>query len=572
MKYTGVPVSQGVAIGQVFIYEPTIPEVSENFISPADIDTAIAQYHELLNKARAELVDIQLYLKEKDPDKAMIFEAHVEMLLDTVMIEEIIDSIKSEYFSPEWAIQIVYDKYINMFSETGDELIMERVADMHDLRIRKHRIWFGVSTQNLSALSKPVVIVAHDLLPSDTATLDRKNVLGIVTEIGGSTSHTAIIARGYGIPAVLGIPNILEFLKNDETVIVDALEGTLITQPCTEQLELYAQMREKFFMHKKELMKFIDVKPVTPDGIYIDVHLNIASAESDELSDSKFTDGVGLFRTEFLYMTGTTLPTEEEQYTQYKKVAEEFGDRPVILRTLDIGGDKQVDTLNLPKEDNPFLGLRALRLCLENTSLFKTQLRAAFRAGLHGNIWIMLPMVGSLDDVRAAKAIINDVKESLTNENISFEPTLKIGIMIEIPSIALISDLVVKEVDFASIGTNDLCQYLTAVDRLNPAVSDYYQSYHPAMFRVIQQVIEAFNCAGKPISICGEMGGDPLAAAVLIGLGIRKLSMNSSCIPGIKKLITELSIEKAQDIAKKALTCATANELEGFLEGMNISP
>lgn len=562
MEYKGNPICQGVAIGEIYRYSSFIPEVEKSNIAPEEAGIALRQYLDLKDKAERELVDIQ----EKHPDKADIFEAHVEMLSDTAMNEEIQDHITNSYLSPDWAIQKTYDKYIRLLGKAKDPLIQERAADLQDIRRRLHRIWFGVKEKNLSALEKPVIVAANDLMPSDTVTMDRTKVLAIVTEIGGSTSHSAIIARSYQIPAVLGIPGIMAELKDGELVIVDAINGLLFTDVTEEQQQLYAKKREEYLVQAAELSKYQDIEPITKDGVRIDIHLNIGSASPEELAGSKYTDGVGLFRTEFMYMTGKRLPSEKEQYLEYRKAALEFGERPLILRTLDIGGDKQLDGLQLPKEDNPFLGLRALRLCFARLPVFKTQLRAALRAACHGNLEIMLPMVGSIDDIRNAKAIIEEAKSELKNEGIPYNPDVKVGIMIEIPAIALMAEDVVKEVDFASLGTNDLCQYLTAVDRLNPYVEKYYQSYHPAMFRIIGQVAAAFRAADKPLGVCGELGGSPYAAAVLIGLGIRKLSMGNAAVAGIKKMITGLTISKAEELAQKAISFSTAAEVEGFLK------
>ncbi|MCL2400771.1 MAG: phosphoenolpyruvate--protein phosphotransferase [Defluviitaleaceae bacterium] len=563
MKYKGNPVSPGIAVGEVYRYTVFSPDIKAKTISLGEAEVALHQYLDIKEKAKREL----LAIKEKYPDKADIFAAHIEMLSDIAMNEEIQERITEGLLSPEWAIQKTYDKFIRLLSKVKDPVMQERVADLQDIRRRLYRIWFGVKETNLSDLShfkRPVVIVAHDLFPSDTATLDRPNVAAIVTEIGGSTSHSAIIARSYEIPAVLGVADIMANLKDDETIIVDALEGILLTRPTEEDQRVYSKKRKEYLVYAKDLKKFQGVEPVTKDGVRIDIHLNIGSAAPEELEGSKYTDGVGLFRTEFMYMSGTHLPSEEEQFKEYRKAALEFGERPLILRTLDIGGDKQLESMELPKEDNPFLGLRALRLCFANLPLFKTQLRAALRAACYGNLWIMLPMVGSIDDIRNAKAIIEEVKNELKQENIQYNDDVKIGIMIEIPAIALMAEVAAQEVDFASIGTNDLCQYLTAVDRLNPSVSSYYQSYHPAMFRIIGQVVSAFNTAGKPIGVCGEMGGDPHAAAILIGLGMRKLSMGISAVAGIKKLITGLTISQAEELAKKAVSLSTAEEVENL--------
>ena len=566
MKYTGNPVSYGIACGEAYLYEPFKPQIEEVTIQQCQTEDCCKRYLKIKEQAKLELEAICAALATDDPEKAKIFNAHIDILFDEAIDEDIMETINCDLLSPEVAIQTVYDKYIRMLSKAKDPLIQERAADLKDVRSRLLRIWFGVPEKNLASLDRPVIVVAHDLFPSDTATLDRKNVLAIVTEIGGPTSHSAIIAKSYEIPALLGVPDIMSQLKEGETIIVDAIKGDLFTQPDQEQLALYGKKREEYLAKMAEIKKFKYVQPVTRDGVRIEVELNIGSASHAELAGADCTDGVGLFRSEFLYMGRPQLPSEEEQLSVYSTALATFGDRPVILRTLDIGGDKTLDSMQLPKEDNPFLGLRALRLCFDNLPVFKTQLRAAMRAGVQGNLWVMFPMVGSIEDIRNAKAVVQQVKDELTAEGLPFNPNVKLGIMVEIPSIAMVADLAAKEADFASIGTNDLCQYLTAVDRLNPSVSKYYQSYHPAMFRLIGQVVKAFRAEGKPVGVCGEMGGDPLAAAVLIGLGMRQLSMGVASVPRIKKLVTGLDIPRAEAIANKVCALATAAEVEAYLK------
>jgi len=565
MEYRGNPVSQGIAIGEVYRYIPFAADITARTISPAETEQAVAQYLDLREKAKAELLAIEETLRAKHSDKASIFAAHVDMLHDEAMNAEIEELIRDEHFAPEYAVEKVYGKFARLLAKAKDAQIRERVADLQDLKSRLHRIWLGVPERNLATLTKEVIVVAHDLFPSDTATLDRSKVRAIVTEIGGSTSHSAIIARSYEIPALLGVSEAMSRLQDGETVIVDAVEGVLHISPSEALQAQYEKKRKDYLEYTARLKQYRNVEPVTKDGVRIDIHLNIGSADPDELAGSLYTDGVGLFRTEFMYMSGPNLPTEEEQFQAYRKVALEFGTRPVILRTLDIGGDKQLESMELPREENPFLGLRALRLCFENLPLFQTQIRAVLRAAVYGNLWMMLPMVGSLDDIRSAKAIIADVKAELDCEGAAYQD-VPLGIMIEIPAIAMVADLAAKEVDFASVGTNDLCQYLTAVDRMNPTVSKYYQSYHPAMFRIIAQAITAFQAEGKPIGVCGEMGGEPPAAAALVGLGMRKLSMGPSAVPRIKKLLTGLTLAHAQAMARQILTLSTAEEVECLLK------
>ena len=567
MEYKGNPVSEGIAVGKAYLYQPYVPQVTEGEIPEDQAPAAVARYEQLLEGAKQELAAIRERLeKAGDGDKAKIFTAHQDILFDVAMDEEIRDKITYDFMTPEWAIHKVYEKFIKILNKAKDDLIRERVADMRDVKNRLLRIAAGVPEKNLAALGEPVIVVAHDLLPSDTATLDRKNVLALVTEIGGATSHSAIIARSYEIPALLGVDGAMENLSHGQEIAVDAVEGLLVADPSGEVKADFAQKREAFLKRREEEKKFLGVEPRMADGTLLPVHLNVGSANDQELAAEKYTDGVGLFRTEFIYMGKEQLPTEDEQYEIYKKVLTAFGDRPVTIRTLDIGGDKKLQCMELPVEENPFLGNRALRLCFSMPEVFLTQLRAALRASVHGNLWIMFPMVGSMDDIRRAKAFVQQAKDQLDAQGVPYSPDVKLGIMVEIPSIALVADLAAKEVDFASIGTNDLTQYSTAVDRMNPALREYYQSYHPALFRLIGYVVESFAKEGKPVSVCGEMGGDPYAAAVLAGLGMSKLSMGSASVARIKKMLSGLTMEKARELAAKARSLPTNDEVESYLK------
>ncbi len=567
MEYKGNPVSEGIAVGKAYLYQPYVPQVTEGEIPEDQAPAAVARYEKLLEGAKQELAAIRDRLeKAGDGDKAKIFTAHQDILFDVAMDEEIRDKITYDFMTPEWAIHKVYEKFIKILNKAKDDLIRERVADMRDVKNRLLRIAAGVPEKNLAALGEPVIVVAHDLLPSDTATLDRKNVLALVTEIGGATSHSAIIARSYEIPALLGVDGAMENLSHGQEIAVDAVEGLLVADPSGEVKADFAKKREAFLKRREEEKKLLGVEPRMADGTLLPVHLNVGSANDQELAAEKYTDGVGLFRTEFIYMGKEQLPTEDEQYEIYKKVLTAFGDRPVTIRTLDIGGDKKLQCMELPVEENPFLGNRALRLCFSMPEVFLTQLRAALRASVHGNLWIMFPMVGSMDDIRRAKAFVQQAKDQLDAQGVPYSPNVKLGIMVEIPSIALVADLAAKEVDFASIGTNDLTQYSTAVDRMNPALREYYQSYHPALFRLIGYVVESFAKEGKPVSVCGEMGGDPYAAAVLAGLGMSKLSMGSASVARIKKMLSGLTMEKARELAAKARSLPTNDEVESYLK------
>lgn len=565
MVLKGTGVSGGVAVGTVMLYEPFQPQVEPRVIDSRQIDDNIARYSEVQRQAAEELKGIIKSLSENQ-EQAKIFNAHIDIIYDEAMHEDIMDLIKNSLYSPEWAVYTVYNQYSKLLAASGDELIKQRATDISDVMLRVLRIWSGGKNMDLSALEQPVILAAYDLFPSDTACLKKEAVLGIVTEVGGVTSHTAILAKSLGIPAVLGVDGVMDKLLDGQQIIVDAESGIINLHPDAREIDDAAARRAAFVKKQEDLARYLKIEPITKDGQRVKICLNVGSANDVGLASANFTDGVGLFRTEFLYMSCSRLPTEEEQFEAYREILKKFPERSVIVRTLDIGGDKKLDYLELPKEDNPFLGLRALRLCFDQLPIFKTQLRACLRASVYGKLKIMFPMVGSVGDIRFARQIVEEVKGELRIEGIPFDRDIQVGIMVEIPSIAIMADVVAKEVDFASIGTNDLCQYLTAVDRLNPKVASYYQSYHPAMFRIIANLAKAFAEEGKELSVCGELGGDPLAAAVFIGLGINKLSMNAPSVPVIKKMICELDTGYAKEVAEQILSIPTADAVEDYIK------
>lgn len=567
MKFDVTVVSKGIAIGKAYVYKPFVPDVKETIVDASATDAELEIFNKAQAAAEVELNNLIAMVMKKDPDKAMIFEAHMSILKDDDICTDIKDSITGMNYSAEWAIMFVYNQNIEILSAVDDPLIRERVADLYDVRNRLLRCAKGLPEVTLASLQDQVVVVADDLFPSDTVVMDKEKVLGIITEKGGVTSHSAIIARGYGIPGVFGAKDPLNTIAMGQSVIVDAIEGAYILDPTAEETAEYEKKQKEFNDYYAETQKYLYQSAVTKDGVHIDVDINIGAPNDEALAPAAYSDGVGLLRSEFLYMdSGDKLPDEEVQYDAYSRALKAFGEKPVVLRTMDIGGDKQLPCLPLPKEDNPFLGKRALRLCFDRLDIFTTQLRAALRASVNGNLWIMFPMVGSIEDIRKAKAIVEDVKAQLDKEGIAYSKDVKIGIMVEIPSIAIMSDLAAKEADFCSIGTNDLCQYATATDRLNPEVSKYYQSYSPALFRLIRMVVENFEAAGKSSCICGELGGDTLATAALVGFGMRKLSMSASSLAGVKKLISNITIAEAKKVADDVCAMCTADEVEAYLK------
>jgi len=565
MVLNGKSAAPGIAVGRVYVYKNTGFLPGESFISKGEEQSHLDRYLAIKKEAFNELEQLKISVQKHDPQKAEIFIAHQEIIEDIVINEEIPSRILNDKWTGDWAIYQVYETVLLVLKKAGDPLIAERAADFNDVRTLLLRLWYGNKNEGLSSLSEPVIIAAQDLMPSDTASLDRRKALAIITEKGGLTTHTAIIAKSYGIPTVFGIQGLLDAVKHGQFAVVNAGEGKVILDPDNEVAAEYEKKYEDYRRDKQDIETYLTRDACTTDGTKIDIGLNISGVSGDELQAASFADSVGLFRTEFLYLGRDILPDENEQILAYKKVLECFGERPVILRTLDIGGDKQLSNLNFTHEENPFLGNRALRFCFSNPGIFNTQIRAVLRASVYGNMWIMFPMVNSINDIRRVKEIIASVKEQLEKEG-KFFGEFKTGIMIEVPSIALIAEHAAQEVDFASIGSNDLCQYICAADRMNSEVEPYYQSFHPALFKLIKEVTAAFEKHGKPVSICGELAADPIAAPVLAGLGLRKLSMGAASVAAVKRAICSTTIKQAQEIADKVLECATAEEVKRELE------
>lgn len=565
MEYHGSVASPGVAIGKAFLFTPYVPSVPHRTVAANETEEELKTLDSAVARAREELKSIITRLGSSDSEKADIFSAHLAILEDEELLNEIRSTIAEKRCCAPWAIRQVYDEFSALLKQTEDEHLRERVSDMDDVCTRLLRCAEGVPENTLANLHEPSIVVAVELFPSDTVLMDPAQILGIVTERGGITSHTAIIAKSYGIPALLGVKSATSLLASGTHLVLDALEGKVITEAGSEVLKRYAALRDRESHRQAAAAAYLGRAAVTKDGTLIDVEANIGSASPSALEAAKYTDGVGLFRTEFLYMEASKLPDEETQYQSYRTALEAYAGRPVVLRTLDIGGDKALSYMELPHEDNPFLGKRALRLCLDEPEIFRTQLRAALRASVHGNLWMMFPMVGSLDDLRAARKAVDEAKTELDREGVPYSPDIRLGAMIEIPSTALIADLIAREVDFASIGTNDLVQYLTAADRLNSEVSPYYQSFHPAVFRTIKTVADAFRTSGKDLCVCGELGGNPAAVVALIGLGLRRLSMSSANVAGVKQIIANITVAEAEEIAREILSMTTAAEIEGRL-------
>jgi len=560
--YKGIAGSEGIAAGRAYVYKNEQAEIDKASISAESITVELNRLDEGIRNSKAQLEELKVRVAaELDEGKAQIFEAHMMMLEDPEFVDAIKTAIKTDLANAAYAVLKTADFYISIFENIEDAYMRERAADIKDISSRLIRNIAGVSLQGLSGIGAPVIVVAHDLTPSDTALMNKHLVLGFTTDIGGGTSHTAIMARSLGIPAVLGMGDISRKISDGDYVIIDGLEGLVIINPDNEQQAEYKQKIREYREYRENLENQAYLPAVTIDGRRVEIAGNIGTPEDIDSVRTNGGDGVGLFRTEFLYMNRNALPTEEEQYDEYRKAAVGLEGKPIIIRTLDIGGDKKLSYLPLPEEMNPFLGWRAIRICLERKDIFKTQLRAILRASISGNILIMFPMISGVGEVREAKKVLEEAKTELRSENIRFDENIKVGIMVEIPSAAMTADVIAKEVDFFSIGTNDLCQYSLAVDRMNPKVSKLYQPLHPGILRLIKNVIDESHKHGKFTGMCGEMAGSIEACVILLGLGLDEFSMSAVSIPVIKNIVRKISCEKAEVIAEHALAMETPEEV-----------
>ncbi|MGM0835668.1 MAG: phosphoenolpyruvate--protein phosphotransferase [Bacillota bacterium] len=561
----GIPASSGIAIAKAYRLENPELTVEKKTIDNAQAE--VERFEKAVETSKKELEKIKEHAhRELGADKAEIFSAHLLVLSDPELLNPIKDRIKSDSVNAEVALDETAGMFINMFEQMDNEYMKERAADIRDVTKRVLAHLLGVGVSNPSLISEEVIIIAEDLTPSDTAQLNRQYVKAFTTDIGGRTSHSAIMARSMEIPAVVGTKNVTEKIQNDTMVIVDGLDGVVIVDPTEEEIATYTGKAKKHEEQKKEWAKLVNEKSLSSDGQEVELAANIGTPKDVKGVLANGGEGVGLYRTEFLYMGRTELPTEEEQYKAYKEVLERMEGKPVVVRTLDIGGDKELPYLNLPKEMNPFLGFRAIRLCLEEQEIFRTQLRALLRASSYGNLKIMFPMIATLGEFRQAKAILLEEKEALVKNGTEVNENIELGIMVEIPSTAVLADIFAKEVDFFSIGTNDLIQYTMAADRMNEQVSYLYQPYNPAILRLIDNVIQAAHKNGKWAGMCGEMAGDPIAIPILLGLGLDEFSMSATSILPARTQLRGISKEEAASYREQILSMGTAEEVVEFVK------
>lgn len=560
-QLSGIGASAGIAIAKAFVHVEAEMNIEKKEVQ--DVTAEIERFQAAVAKSKEELTVIKDKAEQElGADKAEIFAAHLLVLSDPELVDAVTGKIEAEKQNAEYAMNEVASMFIEMFENMQNEYMKERAADIRDVSKRVLGHLLGVQTQSLATVAEEMIVIAEDLTPSDTAQLNPAFIKGFATNIGGRTSHSAIMSRSLEIPAVVGAKTVTEEIKTGMTVIIDGAEGTVIIEPTEEEKAHYEQKRQAFLKQKQEWGKLAGEKTRTKDGKHIELAANIGTPKDLDGVLKNGAEAIGLYRTEFLYMDRSELPSEEEQFEAYKEVVERLDNKPVIIRTLDIGGDKELPYLNLPEEMNPFLGYRAIRICLEEQSIFRVQLRALLRASAYGNVKVMFPMIATLEEVRQAKAIFMEEKERLTSEGVAVADKVELGIMVEIPSTAVAADLFAKEVDFFSIGTNDLIQYTMAADRMNERVSYLYQPYHPAILRLVKMVVDAAHNEGKWVGMCGEMAGDEVAIPLLLGLGLDELSMSATSILPARSQLLGLSQDELSSFAEEMLLMDSAAEVE----------
>lgn len=563
--YKGTSASSGIGIGKVAIVEEAELIIKREAVadSAAEVERFKGALDQSIKETEVLAADLATRVGEKE---AEILQGHLMLFMDPMLTGEIENTITGEGICSEYAIETVCNMYADVFAAMDDELMQQRATDMRDIKTRMQKVLLGVESVDIASLPVGSVIVAKDLTPSMTAGINPEHVTGIVTELGGKTSHSAILARALEIPAVVAVGDFLDKVANGDEIVLDGSEGVVYVNPETAVKEEYTAKRDAFLKEKKELEQYIGKPTVTKDGVHIELVANIGKPEDVEKVLQYDGEGVGLFRTEFLFMDRTSMPTEDEQFEAYKKVAVALAGKPVIIRTLDIGGDKEIPYMGLKKDENPFLGYRAIRFCLDRREdVYKPQLRALLRASAFGNIKIMVPLVTCIEEYREAKALIEELKAELEGAGIAYNKDIQVGIMVETAAASLIADIFAKEVDFFSIGTNDLTQYTMSVDRGNDKVSYLYSTFNPAVLRSIKRIITCAREAGIMVGMCGEAASDPMMIPLLLAFGLNEFSMSASAILYSRKLITNYSTEELQAVADQAMRFATTKEVEDYM-------
>ena len=562
--YKGIGASAGIGIGKVVLVKEPSLDFSRALIS--DIAAETARFNEAIEKTIAKTQEMAEDMRTRVGEKeAEILEGHVLLLMDPEMSGQIESMIEQEKQCAEAAVEAVCDQFAALFASLDDEMFQQRATDVGDIKTRLLKTLLNAEDVDLGAVPEGTILVAEDLTPSMTAGINPKNVVGVLTEIGGKTSHSAILARALEIPAVLSIEGIVSALENGQEVVLDGSTGVVIESPDAATLEEYKAKREKYLADKAALQAYVGKPTVTADGVKVELCANIGKPEDALKVVECDGEGIGLFRTEFLFMDRPQVPTEEEQFEAYKKVAETLAGKPVIIRTLDIGGDKEIPYLGLPKEENPFLGFRAVRLCLKRPDLYRPQLTALLRASAFGEIKIMVPMITCIDEVREVKAMIEEIKADLDAKGLAYNKNIQVGIMAETPASSIMADAFAKEVDFFSIGTNDLTGYTMCADRGNPDVAYLYSTYNPAVLRAIEKVIRSAKAEGAMSGMCGEAAADPLLTPLLLSFGLDEFSVSATSILATRRVINSWTMEEANAVTEKAMSMVTEEEVREYL-------
>jgi len=563
IRFEGAGVSPGIARGQIHVVRDDFDDVGRYRISPSHVTDEIGRFEAALIQTRMQILEMQQRIAESIGAKdAAIFDAHLLVVEDRTLIDEVLRKLETDLCNVEWVFQEVATTYAETLNKIDDPYLRERALDIQDVTKRVIRNLQGKAPKTFLGLSEPHILIAHNLTPSDTAAMNRERVLGLATDLGSRTSHTAIMARSLNIPAVVGLHDITERLETGQQVLIDGTNGLLIVDPTPETLKHYGEVESRRVKVAAQLKELRETRSTTRDGRHIVLSANIELPEDVDAVAANGAEGIGLYRTEFLYLNRNTLPTENEQYETYRKVAERVRPDPLIIRTFDLGGDKLAPgTVDISDELNPFLGWRAIRFCLENIDIFKTQLRAILRASAVGNVKIMFPMISGLDELRGAMSVLAECKKELCASKIDIGDKTEVGAMIEIPSAAISADVLAREIDFFSIGTNDLIQYALAVDRVNERIAHLYQPTHPAVIRLLKMIADAAHANDIWVGVCGEMAGDVALIPLLLGLGMDELSAGATLVPRVKRAVQSLAISECRELVEEALKLQTPSEI-----------
>ena len=564
--YSGIAVSSGVAIGKAYLLDRSKVCVIKCSIPEKRIEKEIRRLRDAIEMSKAQMKETKQRASSIADKYAIILDTYTLLLEDDMLVNETIETIRQERCNAEWALTVTLEKFTNLFNKINDEYLKGKKDDLDLVVHGVIKNLIGHHQENLADIDEPVVIITHELSPSDTLLMSKNFILGTATEVGGKTSHVGIFASALGIPAVVGLVNLTEFVNSGDTVIIDGIQGEVIVNPDKEQLNHYQKKQKNYQRYEKTLLKDIGLEAETLDGEKVQLMANIETIHEAKSIRKYGGEGIGLYRTEFLYLAANSLPTENDLYANFKKVVQAMEPYPVVIRTLDIGADKQLSKINNAPEDNPALGLRGIRLSLAQPNLLMDQLKGILRASLYGKTKILYPMVSSVEEIAEANGYLEKAKEELSHAQIPFQDDIPVGAMIETPSAALIVDRILELVDYISIGTNDLIQYVLAVDRINENVAHLYQPFHPSVLRILRDIFVVAENMGKPVSICGELGGDPMATFLLLGLGkVNELSMEPHSIPKVKKILRKVTLKEARELADHALSLSTSEEVNRFI-------